>query len=125
LCYNYVITQYIIYYFFMNWILLESAEQLNSIKQHKGYSLIFKHSTRCSISMMAKRRFELDWEDLPQDMPLYFLDLINHRDLSGQVAQLFQVHHESPQLLLIKDGECILDQSHGAISVDEAMSVLN
>ena len=109
----------------MNWILLESAEQLNSIKQHKGYSLIFKHSTRCSISMMAKRRFELDWEDLPQDMPLYFLDLINHRDLSGQVAQLFQVHHESPQLLLIKDGECILDQSHGAISVDEAMSVLN
>ncbi|MGF7042828.1 bacillithiol system redox-active protein YtxJ [Mucilaginibacter lappiensis] len=109
----------------MNWILLESAEQLNSIKQHKGYSLIFKHSTRCSISMMAKRRFELDWEDLPQDMSLYFLDLINHRDLSGQVAQLFQVHHESPQLLLIKDGECILDQSHGAISVDEAMSVLN
>jgi bacillithiol system protein YtxJ len=109
----------------MNWILLESEEQLNSIKQHKGYSLIFKHSTRCSISMMAKRRFELDWEDLPQDMSLYFLDLINHRDLSGQVAQLFQVHHESPQLLLIKDGECILDQSHGAISVDEAMSVLN
>ncbi|HMG11016.1 MAG TPA: bacillithiol system redox-active protein YtxJ [Mucilaginibacter sp.] len=109
----------------MNWILLESADQLNSIKQHKGYSLIFKHSTRCSISMMAKRRFELDWEDLPQDMSLYFLDLINHRDLSGQVAQLFQVHHESPQLLLIKDGECILDQSHGAISVDEAMSVLN
>lgn len=104
---------------------MESAEQLNSIKQHKGYSLIFKHSTRCSISMMAKRRFELDWEDLPQDMSLYFLDLINHRDLSGQVAQLFQVHHESPQLLLIKDGECILDQSHGAISVDEAMSVLN
>jgi len=104
---------------------LESADQLNSIKQHKGYSLIFKHSTRCSISMMAKRRFELDWEDLPQDMSLYFLDLINHRDLSGQVAQLFQVHHESPQLLLIKDGECILDQSHGAISVDEAMSVLN
>jgi len=125
LCYNYVITQYIILLFFMNWILLESADQLNSIKQHKGYSLIFKHSTRCSISMMAKRRFELDWEDLPQDMSLYFLDLINHRDLSGQVAQLFQVHHESPQLLLIKDGECILDQSHGAISVDEAMSVLN
>lgn len=125
MCYNYVITQYIILLFFMNWILLESADQLNSIKQHKGYSLIFKHSTRCSISMMAKRRFELDWEDLPQDMSLYFLDLINHRDLSGQVAQLFQVHHESPQLLLIKDGECILDQSHGAISVDEAMSVLN
>lgn len=109
----------------MNWISLESADQLNEIKQNQGYSLIFKHSTRCSISMMAKRRFELDWEDLPEDMPLYFLDLIKYRELSAQVAQLFQVHHESPQLLLIKDGECVLDQSHGAISVEEALSVLN
>ncbi len=109
----------------MNWIALESADQLNEIKNNEGYSLIFKHSTRCSISMMAKRRFELDWEDLPEDMPLYFLDLIKYRDLSGMVAQLFDVYHESPQLLLIKDGECVLDQSHGAISVEEALSVLS
>ena len=109
----------------MEWISLESAEQLDAIKQQQGYSLIFKHSTRCSISMMAKRRFELDWENLPDDMPLYFLDLIKHRDLSAKVAQDFSVHHESPQLLLIKDGECVLDQSHGAISVDETMSVLS
>lgn len=105
----------------MNWTLLETTDQLSQIKQNQGYSLIFKHSTRCSISMMAKRRFELDWEDLPADMPLYFLDLIRHRDISNQVAQVFQVHHESPQLLLIKDGECILDQSHGQISVEETI----
>jgi bacillithiol system protein YtxJ len=109
----------------MKWTLLESAEQLNNIKQQQGYSLIFKHSTRCSISMMAKRRFELDWENLPADMPLYFLDLIQHRDISAQVAQVFNVQHESPQLLLIKDGECILDQSHGEISVDETMSEIS
>ena len=108
----------------MNWIQLDTQEQINNIKQQQGYSLIFKHSTRCSISMMAKRRFELDWENLPDNMPLYFLDLIKHRDLSAKVATDFQVHHESPQLLLIKDGECILDQSHGAISVDETLSVL-
>jgi bacillithiol system protein YtxJ len=105
----------------MNWTLLESADQLSHIKQQQGYSLIFKHSTRCSISMMAKRRFELDWNDLPDNMPLYFLDLIQHRELSNQVAQIFDVHHESPQLLLIKDGECILDLSHSEISVDEAL----
>jgi bacillithiol system protein YtxJ len=75
--------------------------------------------------MMAKRRFELDWEDLPENMPLYFLDLIQHRDISNQIVQLFQVHHESPQLLLIKNGECILDQSHGGISIEEALSVLS
>jgi bacillithiol system protein YtxJ len=109
----------------MEWTQLETAAQIDAIKQQAGYSLIFKHSTRCSISMMAKRRFELDWENLPDDMPLYFLDLIKHRDLSNKVAQDFSVYHESPQLLLIKDGECILDQSHGAISVDETMSVLS
>jgi bacillithiol system protein YtxJ len=66
----------------------------------------------------------MDWDKLPADMPLYFLDLIQHRELSRRVAEDFQVHHESPQMLLIKDGECILDQSHGGISVEEAMSVL-
>src|SRR5476649_812895 len=106
----------------MNWIALDSREQISEIKQQHGYSLIFKHSTRCSISMMAKRRFELDWESLPENLPLYFLDLIQHRDISNQIAQAFQVHHESPQLLLIKDGECVLDQSHGGISFDETVS---
>jgi len=109
----------------MRWIALESAEQIKNIQQNPGYNIIFKHSTRCSISMMAKRKFELDWEDLPEDISLYFLDLIKYRELSNQVASDFHVHHESPQLLLIKDGECILDQSHGSISVEEAISVLN
>lgn len=105
----------------MKWIPLERAEQISEIKQHEGYSIIFKHSTRCSISMMARKRFEMDWEQMPDNIPLYFLDLIKYRDISGQVATDFQVHHESPQLLLIKEGECILDQSHGGISVEEAL----
>lgn len=105
----------------MNWIQLESPEQIEEVKQHPGYSIIFKHSTRCSISMMARRKFEMDGDQLPQDIPLYFLDLIKYRPLSAQVAETFQVHHESPQMLLIKEGECILDQSHGGISVEEAL----
>lgn len=109
----------------MNWTQLRSTDQLNEIKNLPGYSIIFKHSTRCSISMMAKRRFELDWDSLPEEISLYFLDLIQYREISNQIAQLFHVHHESPQLLLIKDGECILDQSHGGISVDEALSVIS
>ena len=109
----------------MNWTQLQSTDQLNEIKNLPGYSIIFKHSTRCSISMMAKKRFELDWDDLPENLPLYFLDLIQYREISNQIAQLFNVYHESPQLLLIKDGECILDQSHGGISVDEALTVIS
>ncbi len=109
----------------MNWKPLDTPEQLNEIKQQQGNSAIFKHSTRCSISMMVKKRFERDWDKLPSDFPVYFLDLIKYRDLSNQVAKDFNVHHESPQLLLIKDGECISDVSHGAVSVDEVLSVVN
>ncbi|MCD8741157.1 bacillithiol system redox-active protein YtxJ [Mucilaginibacter roseus] len=108
----------------MKWIALESADQINEIKQHPGYSIIFKHSTRCSISMMAKKRFELEWSDIPDDISLYFLDLIKYRELSNQIAADFHVHHESPQMLLIKSGECILDQSHGGISVEEALTMV-
>jgi bacillithiol system protein YtxJ len=109
----------------MKWTSLESADQIDGIKQQQGYSVIFKHSTRCSISMMVKKRFELDWDKLPDNLSLYFLDLIKYRDLSNQVASDFSVHHESPQLLMIKDGECILDLSHGEVSVEETLSVLS
>ncbi len=108
----------------INWTLLETAEQIDGIKQGSGYSIIFKHSTRCSISMMAKRRFEMDADEIPAEISMYFLDLIKYRELSNKIAADFQVHHESPQRLLIKDGQCILDQSHGQISVEEAVTVI-
>lgn len=103
----------------MKWIPLESLEQLEEIKQAQGYSIIFKHSTRCSISLMAKKKFELEWESLPENTPVFFLDLLNHRPISNAIAEQFHVHHESPQLLLIKDGECIFETSHGEISAEE------
>ncbi|MBB2145637.1 bacillithiol system redox-active protein YtxJ [Pedobacter sp. LMG 31464] len=103
----------------MHWISLNTPEQVKLIKEANGYSLIFKHSTRCSISLMAKKHFELDWETIPENTPLYFLDLIAHRDISALIAETFQVHHESPQVLLIKDGECVLDLSHSDISAEE------
>jgi len=108
----------------MNWTMLNSADQIEEIKQNEGYSLIFKHSTRCSISMMVKKRFEMDWDKLPENFPLFFLDLIKYRDLSNKIAADFNVYHESPQLLLIKGGECVLDLSHGEVSVEEALAVL-
>ena len=108
----------------MKWINLSDLNQLNTIKSTTGYSVIFKHSTRCSISLMAKKHFELDWDTIPKETALYFLDLINHRDISAAIAEIFQVHHESPQMLLIKDGECILDQSHSDISVEEIVSLM-
>jgi len=108
----------------MNWVNLTSVEQLEEIKNANGYSLIFKHSTRCSISLMAKKNFEFDWDIIPSDTKLFFLDLISYRDISNQIAEIFQVAHQSPQILLIKDGECILEASHSDISAEEVAEVI-
>ncbi len=108
----------------MTWISLSDEDQLQTIKKDPSLSVIFKHSTRCSISMMAKKRFEMDMDNLPIGTKLYFLDLIKYRSISNKIATEFDVHHESPQLLLIKNGDCILDQSHADINVDEILEVI-
>lgn len=109
----------------MQWTNITDQAQVSQIKEQTGYSLIFKHSTRCSVSAMAKRRFEMDWDAIPADTNLYFLDLISYRAISAQIAETFQVHHESPQIILIKDGACILDASHSDISAEEVADVIN
>lgn len=109
----------------MQWKYITDLAQIGEIQKETGFSLIFKHSTRCSVSMMAKRRFEMDWEAIPENTALYFLDLISYRAISAQIAETFQVHHESPQILLIKDGECVLDASHSDISAEEVAEVIN
>jgi bacillithiol system protein YtxJ len=93
-----------------------SAEIIDAAIQHSFTDdvVIFKHSTRCSISSMALDR--LIRGGLKQNF--YFLDLLQHRDLSQRIAEIFSVHHESPQLLLIRKGECIFEASHLEISVD-------
>lgn len=105
----------------MNWKKIESANHLNALieRSKEVPCLIFKHSTRCNISSMAKYRLEDDWDFSEKEMETYYLDLISYRDLSRAIADEFQVHHESPQVLLIKNGECTYDASHLDITVGE------
>lgn len=103
----------------MDWIELKEEAQLDEIiLQSKAKAqVIFKHSTRCSISSMAKSRLERA-TSFP-DINYYILDLIQHRNISQKIAEDFHVHHESPQILLIKDGNCVYDESHSGINMDE------
>jgi len=103
----------------MNWELLTEEAQLQTIIQqsHQQPVVIFKHSTRCSISAMAKNRLER--VSAPDTVLFYYLDLIRYRSISNKIAEMFQVYHESPQVLLIKNGECIYDESHGGIDMNE------
>ncbi|MGF2412156.1 bacillithiol system redox-active protein YtxJ [Ferruginibacter sp.] len=103
----------------MNWINLTDDQQLSSIKElsKQKAQLIFKHSTRCSISSMAKNRLERSTP--PESIDFYYLDLIQHRQLSQKIAEDFDVYHESPQVLLIKNGACVYDESHSGIQMDD------
>jgi len=109
-----------------DWIPLTTVEALDEIKQRSFEvpCLIFKHSTRCNISSIAQYRLNDDWDFAPDALEGYYLDLISYRDVSSAVAEQFSVYHESPQVLLIRNGECFYDASHLDIAVDDIKSAL-
>lgn len=110
----------------MNWIQLEREQQLDEIVEVSNAVpvLIFKHSTTCGISKMALRSFERAYDYDKKEIAPYFLDLKAHRDISSAIAEKFNVQHESPQILLIKNGTAVYHTSHGAIDAESLRSKL-
>lgn len=109
-----------------DWIPLTDVGMLDKIKQRSFMvpCLIFKHSTRCNISSIAQYRLNDDWDFAPTELEGYYLDLIAYRDVSHAVAEVFSVYHESPQVLVIRNGECVYDASHLDVAVDDIKSAL-
>ena len=106
----------------MNWNQLTNIAQIEEIKKesHQQPILIYKHSTRCSISSATLGRLERSWKaEEVGDLKPYFLDLIANRSISNQIAEDFDVWHESPQALIILNGASVFDASHFDISFDE------
>ena len=99
---------------FVNWIPLRSVAELENIEKEsfKEPIAIFKHSTRCGISSMVIQRFENSFDETLKDFKVYYLDLLNYREVSNEVGYKFQVLHQSPQLLIIKNGEAVAYASH-------------
>ncbi|GGK83914.1 bacillithiol system redox-active protein YtxJ [Rufibacter glacialis] len=112
----------------MQWHPITSTEQIEQIREEsKGQPVvIFKHSTSCSISATAKSRLERQWDTAGLDqVKSYYLDLLSYRPVSNQIAQSFEVKHESPQLLFIKDGQCQYHGSHLGISLQEVKKLVS
>jgi bacillithiol system protein YtxJ len=105
----------------MSWEILSSENQFLQLLSSCATFAVFKHSTRCSVSSMAKSRIDRDWN---LDLPIYYLDLIQYRSLSNLIAEKTLVEHQSPQLILFKDGNVIYDASHTAIMVSDVQSAL-
>ncbi|MDQ2720876.1 MAG: bacillithiol system redox-active protein YtxJ [Bacteroidota bacterium] len=106
----------------MNWIPLQQEQQIEDIISNSNVKpqVIFKHSTRCSISGMAKNR--LDKKEQPEGIDFYFLDLIKHRNISNKISIDFHIPHQSPQVLVINHGKCIYDESHSGITMEDIVA---
>ena len=102
----------------IGWRQLTDLGQLNEILEISNEKpvVIFKHSTRCSISSMAKSRFESNWNTELSKVSIYYLDLIAHRNISNEIAELTGIEHQSPQAIVLKNKEVIYDASHSEIS---------
>ena len=77
---------------------------------------LLKHSIACPISARGQEQFVGLEED--GDPPLYAIVVQYARDLSDHIAKALGVRHETPQVLLIKDGEVIYHASHYDVSTD-------
>ncbi len=99
----------------MNWIALKSPDQLEALRAESKNQpvIIFKHSTRCSISHTALSRLERNWKaEEMTSVKSYYLDLLSYREISNKIADLFDVEHQSPQVIIIKEGEVVFHKSH-------------
>ena len=104
----------------INWIALTSIEQLEVLILQSSLkpALIFKHSTRCGISSMALKSFERDCDLNEENIDLYFLDLLNFRNISNAISVKLNVQHQSPQAIVVKNEQVIYHDSHSQISID-------
>lgn len=110
----------------MNWTNITTPEQLNEIDLFSEQTavLIFKHSTRCSISVAALNRIERNWNEEAQNkLKVYYLDLLRYRNISDEIAQRYNIIHQSPQALIIKNGKCIFSQTHSEIRLQDLISL--
>lgn len=109
----------------MEWLPLNEMNQLNEIvaESNENPVVIFKHSTRCIISRTVLKNFEKTF-DLEDKVKPYFLDLLEFRAISNEIASVFDVTHQSPQLLLIKNGKCVYNESHDSIEVSSLRNQL-
>jgi len=110
----------------VNWKQLTSTTEVDELIQlsHQKPQLIFKHSTRCGVSSHMKMQFETEWNGADESIDIYYLDLLNYRDVSNYVAKVSKVYHQSPQVILFKDGEAVANASHQAIKANAINAAL-
>ncbi|GGM88426.1 thioredoxin family protein [Dyadobacter beijingensis] len=113
-------------YWHMNWLTINSEEEVDQIYQSADYAIIYKHSPRCMTSLMAYRQLKSDVNAASDvQIPIYYVDVIQNRKESMAIANNFGIVHQSPQILVVKNGECLYDASHEDVSLRDSLASLN
>lgn len=108
----------------MNWITITSEKDVQDIFNSEEYLLIYKHSPKCMTSLMAFKSMKSGSES-DYSIPFHMVDVIQHRDISRLIAETFGVRHESPQVLIVKDGKCVYNISHESIMLRDIVTKIN
>lgn len=87
---------------------------------------VFKHSTECPVSAGAAHRTNtFISKETTQDTPnFYFVKVIERKPVSKTIEANMKVKHESPQLLLLKDGKALWNTSHENITAGRIKTAL-
>jgi len=110
----------------MNWITITDENQIQGIFESEDYAIIYKHSPRCMTSLMAYRQLKSEVSGAADnETPLYIVDVISNRRESQAIAQIFNVVHQSPQILVVKNGQSVYDTSHENVSLRGALQHVN
>ena len=102
------------------WKILSSLNQLNEIdlSSKTKTAVIFKHSTRCGISLHAMEKLEKNWDVPENQLDFFYLDLLNYRAISNEIGVRYKVVHQSPQIIVIRNGIAVYDISHSGIDLN-------
>ena len=102
-----------------SWKIITNTSQLDEAEaiSYEKPVILFKHSVSCGISAAAKYRLEQNWSDLEADVEFYYLDLLAYRPISNEIASRYKVIHQSPQVIILKGGVAVYDNSHHMISI--------
>ncbi|OLO40216.1 thioredoxin family protein [Alkalihalophilus pseudofirmus] len=100
---------------------VNTTEELIALLNEHNKLFLLKNSTTCPISHTAYNEFTQFAEGYPEET-FYYLNVQEARPLSNEIAEKFEVKHESPQVLLFSNGQVVWHTSHWNVTVSNLES---
>ena len=93
-------------------------KNINTIDEYKkqitlnNIYLVFKHSNKCEVSKVVYKRLQDALDNKTLNISIFMLVVQDSRELSDFIEKETKIKHETPQIILFKDGKVIYTESH-------------